>query len=160
MAEEKRREGRSFGRPWETINPFDTMRDLMNRMVDTVIEPLSRLSSPPFRAPAQRFQPSVDVIEEDEDVRIEVEAPGMTVDDLSVGITEDTVIVSGEKKPEEAEAGDVHRRERAYGSFRRTIRLPVEVDKENARASFKDGILTIRLPKSQAVVKKVEIKAG
>lgn len=159
MAEEKRKEGRPFARPWETINPFDTVRDVMNRMVNTVLEPLARLTPPPLRPPAQRFQPSVDVIEEDEDVLIEVEVPGMSIEDLSVTIGEDSVIVRGEKKPEEAEGSGVHRRERSYGAFRRVIHLPVEVDREKAKATFKNGILAVRLPKSHEAAKKVEIKA-
>lgn len=108
----------------------------------------------------QRFQPSVDVIEEDEDVRIEAEVPGMSVEDLSVTIGEDEVIIRGEKKKEEAEGVGVHRRERPYGTFRRVIHLPVDVNREKAEASFKNGVLTIMLPKSHEAAKKVEIKVG
>jgi HSP20 family protein len=107
-----------------------------------------------------RFQPSVDVIEEDEDVRIEVEVPGMSIEDLSVTVGEDSVIVRGEKKPEETEGAGVHRRERSYGAFRRVIHLPVDVDRDKAEATFRNGVLAILLPKSHEATKKVEIKVG
>ena len=104
MAEGKKREEQQYGRPWQTINPFDTVRDVMNRMVDSVFEPLSRIATQPIRIPGQGFQPSVDVIEEDEDVRIEVEAPGMSPDELSITLGQDSVIVRGEKKIEETQS--------------------------------------------------------
>ena len=160
MTEPKNRESRISARPWETINPFDTMREVMNRMLETVLEPLGRLAPSPLHVPVQRFQPSVDVIEEDDDVRVEVEVPGMSVEDLSVTIHEDSVVVRGEKKPEGAEAVGVHRRERSYGAFRRVIHLPVEVDRDKAEATFKNGILVIVLPKSHEAAKKVQIKVG
>ena len=160
MAEAKKKEGQTVARPWETINPFDTVREAMNRMIEAVFEPLARLAPTPAHVAVQRFQPSVDVIEEDEDVRIEVEVPGMSVEDLSVTIGEDSVIIRGEKKQEEAEGIGVHRRERSYGAFRRVILLPVVVDRDKAEASFKNGILTILLPKSHEAAKKVEIKVG
>ena len=160
MAEAKKREERPIARPWETINPFDTVREVMNRMIESVFEPLARLAPSSVQVPVQRFQPSVDVIEEDENVRIEVEVPGMSIEDLSVTVGEDSVIVRGEKKPEETEGAGVHRRERSYGAFRRVIHLPVDVDRDKAEATFRNGVLAILLPKSHEAAKKVEIKVG
>ncbi|MGD0231978.1 MAG: Hsp20/alpha crystallin family protein [Syntrophorhabdales bacterium] len=160
MAEVKKKEERMPPRPWEAINPFDTVREVMNRMVDSLFEPLGRLAPPQLRAPLSSFTPSVDVIEEDADVRIEVEAPGMGPEDLSVTVGQDSVIIRGEKKQEEVEGKGVHRRERSYGAFHRVIPLPVDVDREKVGATFKNGVLTILLPKSQEAARKVEIKAG
>lgn len=159
MAEGKKREEQQYGRQWQAINPFDTVRDVMNRMVDSVFEPLSRIAAQPIKIPGQGFQPSVDVIEEDEDVRIEVEAPGMSPDELSVTLGQDSVIVRGEKKIEETQAKGLQRRERAYGPFRRVIPLPADVDRDKVEARFKNGVLTIILPKTHEAAKRVEIKA-
>ena len=132
----------------------------MNRMVDSVFEPLSRIATQPIRIPGQGFQPSVDVIEEDEDVRIEVEVPGMSPDELSVTLGSDSVVVRGEKKLEETEAKGLHRRERAYGPFRRVIHLPADSRQGQGRGDLQERVLTIVLPKSHEAAKKVEIKAA
>jgi HSP20 family protein len=158
MAEAKRREERRPWRPWETVNPFDTMREVMNRMVDSVFDPLSRLAPAHIGAGAQRFAPSVDVIEEDADVRIEVEVPGMNPEDLSVTVSPQAVVIRGEKRPAEEEGRGVHRRERAFGAFRRVIPLPVDVDRDKVEAIFRNGVLTVILAKSEEAAKKVEIK--
>jgi HSP20 family protein len=156
MAEVKKKEERTPARPWETINPFDTMREVINRMADTFFEPLARLAPSPLRQSSQGFVPCLDVIEEDDEVRVEMEVPGMTADDLSVTVGQDALIVRGEKKQEAAEGG-AHRRERSYGVFRREILLPSEVDREKVKASFKNGVLVVHLPKSHEAAKKVAI---
>ncbi len=160
-AQERKKEERPPQRaPFGPINPFDTMRDVMNRMMETFFVPLSQYAPPAFRVPlAGGYSPDVDVIEEDDDVRIHVEVPGMTPDDLAVTITRETVVIRGEKKREEIEGKGVHRAERSYGSFRRVISLPVEVDRERADASFKNGVLTIVIPKSHEAARKVQIRA-
>lgn len=157
MAEVKKKEERTPARPWETINPFDTMREVINRMADTFFEPLARLAPSPLRAASQGFVPSVDVIDEDEEVRVEMEVPGMGIDDLSVTVGQDSLIIRGEKKQETTGGKGAQRRERTYGAFRREIPLPSDVDREKVRASFKNGVLFVRLPKSHEAVKKVEI---
>ncbi len=160
-AQERKKEERApQAKPFGPIDPFETMREVMNRMMDTFFVPLSRYAPPAFRVPLQgSYSPDVDVIEEDDGVRIHVEVPGMTPDDLAVTITQDTVVVRGEKKREEIEGKGVHRAERSYGPFRRVISLPVEVDREKADASFKNGVLTIVVPKSHEAARKVQIRA-
>jgi HSP20 family protein len=158
MAEERKEKESVPAKPWQMINPFDTMREAMNRMMDTIFEPLSRLTPPELRVPVRGFVPNIDVIEEDEHVRIDVEAPGMSPEDLSVTLTEESVIIRGEKKSEASEAAGVHRAERCYGCFRRAVPLPVEVDRDKVEAAFKNGVLTITLPKSGEKAKKVTIK--
>lgn len=160
-AQERKKEERApQAKPFGPINPVETMREVMNRMMDTFVVPLSRFAPPAFRVPlAGSYSPDVDVIEEDDDVRIHVEVPGMTPDDLAVTITQDTVVVRGEKKREEIEGKGVHCAERCYGPFRRVISLPVDVDREKADASFKNGVLTIVVPKSHEAARKVQIRA-
>lgn len=154
----EKKEERAPTRYWQPINPFETMRDVMNRVMDTVFEPLTRVGAPGMRVRVQPFRPNVDVIEEDEDIRIIVEVPGMSPDDLAVMVTQQSVVIRGEKKQEQIEGKGVHRAERAYGPFRRVIPLPGDVDKDNVQATFKNGILTVILPKSKEAVKKVAIR--
>ncbi len=75
--------------------------------------------------------------------------------DIDVTLTEDTLTLSGEKKKEErVEKKDYHRLERSYGSFTRSFHLPKEVQTEKAAAKFKDGVLQIRIPKTEEAKKK------
>jgi HSP20 family protein len=158
MAETEGKERKSPAGSWQSFNPFDTARDVLDRVMETFLEPIARLTPPQVRMPLSRFTPRVDVIEEDEDVRIDVEAPGMSADDLTVTIDERSVVIRGEKKPEKRESKGIHRAERAFGAFRRVVPLPVEVDKDAAEATFKNGVLTIIIPKSHDAGRKVPIR--
>jgi HSP20 family protein len=99
--------------------------------------------------------PVVDVYEEKDDVVAKVELPGMAKDDIEVELTEDILTIRGEKKKEEeVKEEDYYRCERAYGSFSRTVELPNEVQSEKAKASFKDGVLEVRVPKTEEAKRK------
>ncbi len=105
----------------------------------------------------REFSPTVDIFEEGGDVVVKAELPGMGKDEIEVNITNDVITISGEKKSEEKlEKKDYFRLERSYGSFTRSLTLPAETQSEKARASFKDGILEIRIPKSAAAAQKVK----
>jgi len=87
-----------------------------------------------------------------------VELPGIEKEDIEVNISGNLLTVKGEKKKEgEIKEENYYRLERSYGSFSRTVELPKEVQIEQARASFKNGVLEIRLPKTEEAKKK-EIK--
>ncbi len=105
------------------------------------------------------ISPSIDIFEEGAEMVVKAEIPGIAKEDLNVAITEDTLTISGEKKQEEKiEKKDYHRVERSYGSFCRNFRLPDNVSGEKAKASFKDGILEVRIPKVKgAKAKKIDI---
>lgn len=106
--------------------------------------------------------PSIDVFEKENEVVVKAELPGISKDDLEVSVTENRVTISGEKKAEEqVEKKDFYRLERSYGSFSRTVRLPTETVAEQAKASFNDGVLEIRIPKTKEAkekVRKIEIE--
>ena len=103
----------------------------------------------------EEVAPSVDIFEEGDNVIVKAELAGMKKEDIHVTLTEDTLTVSGEKKKEErVEKKDYHRLERLYGSFRRSFTLPAEVQTEKVAAKFKDGILEIRIPKTEDAKKK------
>jgi HSP20 family protein len=111
-----------------------------------------------------KIAPRLDVVDDDKAFRVTVELPGMTDKDVAVTVDDRTLTIRGEKKEEkEKKEKDVFRRERAYGSFRRTIELPGDVDAAKIEATFKDGVLTIDLPKTkeaQERVKQIPVKAA
>ncbi len=116
----------------------------------------------PFRHFDTEFLPRVDVVETGKEVKVTAEIPGMEEKDVEVSLDKDVLTISGEKSSEHAERdGQYHRMERTYGSFRRDIQLPSEVDPEKVDATFTKGVLTITLPKpaeSVRRVKKIDIK--
>jgi HSP20 family protein len=79
----------------------------------------------------------------------------MKKENIDVNLTKDTITISGEKRKEEkVEKKDYHSIERSYGSFKRSFSLPAEVETEKASATFKDGVLEIRIPKTEEAKKK------
>jgi HSP20 family protein len=102
------------------------------------------------------WSPRLDVSETDKGLEIVADLPGMDKKDINVSLEENLLTIKGEKK-EEKERKDKHYHtiERRSGSFYRAIRLPVEVEKDKVEAAFKDGVLTLRLPKTKESKKKV-----
>jgi HSP20 family protein len=109
------------------------------------------------------FSPSVDVTEIDNQVQVTAELPGLTEDDIDLSLSQNVLTIRGEKKEEQEERDqNYHRIERSYGSFQRNIPLPVEVEAEQVEASFKNGVLTVTMPKTaqaQQERKKIEVKS-
>lgn len=110
------------------------------------------------------FGPSTDVSETQNNVEVTVELPGMTDKDIDISVSGDAMTIRGEKKIEhEEQRKGVYMSERSYGAFYRTIPLPAGVDTEKAEAKFKQGVLTVTLPKTaeaQAKVKRIAVKAA
>jgi HSP20 family protein len=109
------------------------------------------------------FMPALDVHETDDHVRVTAELPGLSKDDVEISIEGNNMLVlSGEKKAEEEKRqGGYYRSERYYGSFSRRVLLPADVDFDKAEASFKNGVLTVMLPKTEEARRKhrkIEIK--
>ncbi len=108
------------------------------------------------------FTPRVDISESDKNIMIAVELPGMEVEDIDISLSQNTLTISGEKKTEKEKKGKrFYRVERSYGSFRRSIPLPADVDQDKVKATFKRGVLTVDLPKSPAALeqgKRIAIK--
>ena len=99
----------------------------------------------------ERFSPQVDIFERDGKLVVRADLPGMSKDDVKVELTEDAVVIDGERKYEHEEnEGGVYRSERSYGHFHREIPLPEGVKTENATANFKNGVLEVTLDASQA----------
>ena len=103
------------------------------------------------------FDLRVDTTEDEKGYHVTAELPGMTEKDVEVTFADNMLTISGEKKEEkEVKEENVHRRERSFGSFRRSFTLPAEVDEAKIAATFKDGVMTIDLPKSKTAQKKAK----
>lgn len=128
--------------PWR---PFRELEDDIREMLDEFFGRGRR-----FPRLVGEFEPAVEIYEKGDDLIMKADIPGVEKEDLSVSIGEDTVTIKGEiKKDEEIKEKDYYRRERTYGSFSRTLPLPVEVDAQKAKATYKNGVLTLTLPKKK-----------
>jgi HSP20 family protein len=97
------------------------------------------------------WTPPVDIHETDDALVIKAELPGISKDDVSIDVHQNTLTLRGQRKHEaEVKQGNYHRVERAYGTFQRSFVLPTMIDQEKVRATFKDGVLELHLPKSEA----------
>ena len=126
-----------------------------------------RLDTDPWRRFQGMFEatfPIADVVEGETDYRITAELPGMSEKDIEISLAGDTLTVKGEKKEEhEEKAQNRYVSERRYGSFQRSFALPEDADPEKIEAAFKNGVLTITLPKrpeAQAKQRKIEVRAA
>ncbi|HPS41023.1 MAG TPA: Hsp20/alpha crystallin family protein [Anaerolineaceae bacterium] len=137
--------------------PMMAIQNEMNRMFDQFFtDPFTLLPIPGTRLAAE-FSPRVDISETDTEVKVVAELPGMDEKDINLSLEDNALILSGEKKSDVEEKGKTfHRVERTYGSFQRVIPLNVEVDEDKANASFKNGVLTITLPKAAEAVKQAK----
>lgn len=95
--------------------------------------------------------PKVDILDHDNDIEVHAALPGVKKEDLDVSVTNQAITIRSSMKEEkkEEEKGKYFRREIACGEFQRTVALPANVDSDQAQASFKDGILTIHIPKTE-----------
>jgi HSP20 family protein len=140
----------------EKSEKYITPRDFFESFQKSIDEFFEDFGYPDFFR-ERTFYPKVDVSEKDNEVVIKADVPGIEEKDLDVSITKDAVIIQGEKKYEhEEKSSNFYKKERSYGSFRRVIPLPVEIDESKAEATYKNGVITIRLPKSQNAIKNVK----
>ena len=139
-------------RPWRSLNLFDAFFND------------SRLPSAVSNGGALSYSPRVDVKENEAAYEISAELPGLEEQDVEVTVADGILVLKGEKSAEQEEQdNNYYRKERVYGSFERSFRLPDEVEADKVEANFKNGVLTVGLPKSEeakSVVHKVTIKAG
>ena len=142
--------------PTKALSPIEEMEswfeDFFRRPFSIIRPSLFRRLRMPEIA---EVTPSVDVFEQKGEVVVKAELPGLSKEDIDVKVTGDVITISGEKKKEEKiEKKDYYRMERSYGSFTRSLRLPAEVQTEKASAKFQEGVLEIRIPKTEEAKKK------
>jgi len=102
------------------------------------------------------------VAETKDEILVKAEIPGVNKDDIDITVENNRLTISGEKRQEEEQEGkDYYRTERSYGSFRRIFTLPAQADTDKVKASYDDGVLTVKIPKTEvAKGKKVDITSG
>ncbi len=139
--------------PWRPFRELGTLRREMDNLWNQFFGETSMPS-----VFSQEWAPMVDVSETKDNVVVKAEIPGMEAKDMDVSVSGDVLTIKGQKKTEEEKKDEhYHYRERYSGSFQRSFRLPVAVKTEKADAAFKDGVLTITIPKAEEAKKK-EIK--
>ncbi|MEW6133475.1 MAG: Hsp20/alpha crystallin family protein [Pseudomonadota bacterium] len=162
MAEEKGKEvairkEEAKPAPARLLSPFEEMDRLFEGFFPRGWLRPMRWEWPSLAEIERRF-PKVDVIDRDNEIVVKAEVPGVDKKDIEVTTTDNTVTIKGKTSHEETEEkGDFYRCEISRGAFSRTVALPGEVDGSQAKASFKDGILELTLPK-QAKSKRVSVK--
>lgn len=140
---------------WEPFRELATMRNVMERFFDEpFFEPM------PLWPRLAEFRPAMDVAEEDGAYIVKASLPGVKPEEVEVTLTDNTLTIKGEVKADEEVKGEhYHLRERRYGSFLRTMTLPMPVNTEKVEAVHENGVLTLRLPKSEVVKpKKIAVK--
>ena len=144
-----------------TQSPFSFMRRFSEEM-DRLFDDFgfrSGWQTPPFetgldRFPTAAWSPQVEVFERDKQLVVRTDLPGMTKDDIKVDITDDALVIRGERKSEREEDEEgFYRSERSYGTFYRQIPLPRGVNAENATAEFRNGVLEISMPSPEGAVR-------
>lgn len=128
-------------------SPFDLLYD-MRREVDRMLGDWQGGATP--ESAGTTWHLPAEVLETDEELRFDLELPGVRTDDVSVTLENGVLTVNGEKKfQREQNDGDFRLFERRYGRFERVFRLPQNVIQDDVKATFQDGVLTIRLPKTE-----------
>ena len=147
-------------------NTDATIYDQFNQLFDAFFENnwMSPWSSD-FGDRFNEFSPRVNVTEREKEFEVTAELPGLTENEIDITLDRDALTLKGEKKQESEDKGDsYYRMERSYGRFSRTIPLPGNViDKDNVEAEFKNGVLTIVLPKLEEalpVSRRIAVNAG
>lgn len=142
---------------WDPIRELAAVREAMNRVFD---DALSRLPSLLPRREESWWQPAIDVLEREKEIVVRANLPGIDPKDVEVTVSENMVDIKGETREEKEDRGvNYYRRERHYGAFRRSIPLDTKVIADQAKATFKNGVLEVAVPKlEEPGGKQVKVK--
>ena len=143
---------------WNPLRDMMTIRNEMNRLVNGFLRGGNGDERGWWTG---SWMPAVDVYENDQALTLKAELPGFSKDDVHVELKDNLLTLKGERKRElDVKDQQYHRVERAYGAFQRSFVLPVLVDAEKAEATFKDGVLELKLPKvEEAKPKRISVMA-
>ena len=134
---------------WQPFHEMESLQRDMNRMFEA-------LASDNQDSMRQSFMPLAEMEQTEDAIHLKIEVPGMNADDLDVQVTREAVMISGERKSEsKSNKNGVKRSEFRYGSFSRTIPLPIPIDNNQVQGDYQDGILTLQLPKLRKQENKV-----
>ena len=143
--------------PWSSLGKLSNLRDEIDRLFDAPLTELTRSSNL-----LSGWTPALDVYEQKESFTVKAELPGMKKEDITVSLHDGSLSISGERKSESKhEEAEVYRAERFFGRFQRTVTLPAPVAANKVSAQYKDGILTVTLPKTEeAKPKHIDVSVG
>jgi HSP20 family protein len=145
-----RRDEARLSRPWHEESWFNSPFSLMRRMHEEMDRWFGGMGGFGAGQP-QRWGPSVDLSETGNELVLTADVPGVEPEDLEIYCTDNALILRGEtRRDEEREDRGYHRSERHYGRFERVLPLPAEVDRDRIQANFRNGVLEVRLPKTEA----------
>jgi HSP20 family protein len=141
---------RSVPRSWD---PFGGLRNIQDEM--------GRLADQSWLNRAVEYPP-VNVWANEDETVVQAELPGLAPEDIEISVVQNALTLRGSRKPEELKQGEsVHRRERWTGSFVRTVELPFEVDSNGVQAEYRNGVLSVRLPRAaEHKPRKITVKAS
>jgi len=159
MAEKAKEKETKAVTPWRPFMDLTRWERDMERMMEGFFGRRMRPWFPRTEG-VEMTAPAVDVYEEKDDIIVKAELPGMEKDNIEVNLADHMLTIKGEKKKEEEiKEENYYRSERFHGSFLRTVELPKDVHGDKVKASFKNGILEVRLPKTEeAKRKEVKVK--
>jgi len=135
------------GLAWPTFGRLASLQDEIDRL---------------FESPLMAWSPALDVREDADNFVVRAELPGLKREEIEVSLHDGALVIAGERKAEKVEEGvEVHRQERYYGKFQRALTLPTPVAAEKIKAQYKDGVLTVTLPKvEEAKPKQIDISVN
>ena len=154
--------------PWRNKGRRGSMPEVVERPLSRMRDEIDRLFTDPWSgglpslwSRADGF-PQIELAESDDDIAVRAEMPGVSPEDVRIEVTGNVLKLSGEKSAEKEEKGrNYHFSERQYGSFSRMIQLPSSVDADKVDATYKDGVLTITLPKrAEAKPRRIPVRGA
>jgi len=142
---------------WEPFREISELQTEMNRLFGGVFG-----RSMPANGGERFWAPAVDVYETKDELVVSAELPGMTEKDITLSLADDVLTLSGERTPaQEIKPEGAHRGERWYGKFERSLTLPVPVQADKVKATYRDGVLTVTLPKvEETKPRQIAIEVG
>jgi HSP20 family protein len=142
---------------WPGFGRLSNLRDEIDRLFESPLAEFARTSQL-----LSGWTPALDVFEDKDNLMVKVELPGMRKDDIQISLHDGSLSISGERKSEKkVEDAEIYRSERFYGRFQRTVTLPSPVNPDKVKAQYKDGVLTVTLPKTEeAKPKQIDVSVG
>jgi len=143
--------------PWVGFGHLTDLRDEIDRLFEAPLAELTRTSQL-----LSGWTPALDMFEDKDNVYVRMELPGMRKEDIDLSLHNGSLSISGERKTDDKyQNAEVYRAERFVGRFQRTVTLPTPVKGEKVKAQYKDGILTVTLPKAEeAKPKQIDVNVG
>lgn len=140
---------------WSPFNRLASLREEMNRLLDGSLAAFTGSKANLFGG----WSPSVDVFQDKDNVYVKAELPGLKKEEIEITFQDGMLTLGGERKEEsEVKEGQSFRSERFFGKFHRTISTPTKIDADKISASYKDGILTVQMPKAaEAKAKQIDV---